>query len=283
MSARFAELHRSGCFVMPNPWDAGSLRLLVRLGFPAVATTSSGWAWSRGRPDNALTRGGRAGASARDGRRVAGAGERRLRGRLRGPTGGRRRQRGQRRERRVWRGCRSKTPPGTPAQPLFDFDARGRTRARRTPGAGPGQVASAAHRPVRGLHRRPARAGGDAAPARGLRRGGCGLPVRPRDPHAGRDWRGRAGRVAEASQRPGRRRTSRRWRTSPPLGVRRISVGGALARAAWTGFLQAAREIAEHGTFARLGEAMPFADVNAMFPREMMGHQPSDKRVIAST
>ena len=52
------------------------------------------------------------------------------------------------------------------------------------------------------------------------------------------------------------------------LGVRRISVGGALARAAWTGFLQAAREIAEDGTFARLGEAIPFADVNAMFPRE---------------
>ena len=52
------------------------------------------------------------------------------------------------------------------------------------------------------------------------------------------------------------------------LGVRRISVGGALARAAWTGFLQAAREIAEDGTFARLGEAIPFADVNAMFPGE---------------
>ena len=52
------------------------------------------------------------------------------------------------------------------------------------------------------------------------------------------------------------------------LGVRRISVGGALARAAWTGFMQAAQEIAEHGTFSRLGQALPFGEVNGWFPRE---------------
>jgi methylisocitrate lyase len=45
-------------------------------------------------------------------------------------------------------------------------------------------------------------------------------------------------------------------------GVRRISVGGALARAAWGGFLDAAREIAEHGTFTNLARAVPFAEVN---------------------
>ena len=45
-------------------------------------------------------------------------------------------------------------------------------------------------------------------------------------------------------------------------GVRRISVGGALARAAWTGFLEAAREIAAQGTFKKLGGAIPFAEVN---------------------
>jgi 2-methylisocitrate lyase-like PEP mutase family enzyme len=44
------------------------------------------------------------------------------------------------------------------------------------------------------------------------------------------------------------------------VGVRRISVGGVLARAAWTGFLQAAKEIAEHGTFGSLGRALPFAE-----------------------
>jgi 2-methylisocitrate lyase-like PEP mutase family enzyme len=49
------------------------------------------------------------------------------------------------------------------------------------------------------------------------------------------------------------------------MGVRRISVGGALARAAWTGFLQAAREIAELGTFRGLGQAVPFAGINESF------------------
>jgi 2-methylisocitrate lyase-like PEP mutase family enzyme len=46
------------------------------------------------------------------------------------------------------------------------------------------------------------------------------------------------------------------------LGVRRISVGGALARAAWTGFLQAAKEIAEQGTFTGLSRTLPFAEIN---------------------
>jgi methylisocitrate lyase len=50
------------------------------------------------------------------------------------------------------------------------------------------------------------------------------------------------------------------------LGVRRISVGGALARAAWTGFLQAAKEIA-NGGFTELGKAVTFADINGSFPR----------------
>ena len=51
------------------------------------------------------------------------------------------------------------------------------------------------------------------------------------------------------------------------VGVRRISVGGALARAAWTGFLEAAREIATTGTFSKLGRAVSFADLNGMFQR----------------
>jgi 2-methylisocitrate lyase-like PEP mutase family enzyme len=50
----FRKLHESGCFVIPNPWDTGSARLLQHLGFKALATTSSGFAWSRGRPDNAM-------------------------------------------------------------------------------------------------------------------------------------------------------------------------------------------------------------------------------------
>src|SRR5690606_19465983 len=52
----FRELHQSGCFVLPNPWDAGSASLLAQLGFKALATTSSGLAWSCARADGQLTR-----------------------------------------------------------------------------------------------------------------------------------------------------------------------------------------------------------------------------------
>ena len=52
----FRALHESGCFVIPNPWDIGSARYLQGLGFKALASTSSGFAWSQGFPDNQVTR-----------------------------------------------------------------------------------------------------------------------------------------------------------------------------------------------------------------------------------
>ncbi|MEY2561327.1 MAG: hypothetical protein QOG51_1742 [Verrucomicrobiota bacterium] len=52
----FRELHLSGCFAIPNPWDIGSARYLQHLGFKALATTSAGFAFSRGLPDNAVGR-----------------------------------------------------------------------------------------------------------------------------------------------------------------------------------------------------------------------------------
>jgi 2-methylisocitrate lyase-like PEP mutase family enzyme len=52
----FRALHETGCFVIPNPWDLGSARLLASLGFPALASTSSGFAWSTGRPDYGIAR-----------------------------------------------------------------------------------------------------------------------------------------------------------------------------------------------------------------------------------
>ena len=51
----FRQLHEAGCFVMPNPWDAGSARALEGLGFPALASTSAGLAWTLGHPDNQAT------------------------------------------------------------------------------------------------------------------------------------------------------------------------------------------------------------------------------------
>jgi 2-methylisocitrate lyase-like PEP mutase family enzyme len=52
----FRVLHEEGCFVLPNPWDVGSARYLASVGFKAIATTSSGFAWSTGRPDNGISR-----------------------------------------------------------------------------------------------------------------------------------------------------------------------------------------------------------------------------------
>src|SRR5215210_5178985 len=53
--AAFHALHQSGCFVIPNPWDLGSARILAQLGFSALATTSAGFAWTQGRADNQVT------------------------------------------------------------------------------------------------------------------------------------------------------------------------------------------------------------------------------------
>ena len=55
-TAEFRALHESGTFVMPNPWDVGSARILASLGFPALATTSSGHAATFGRLDQHVTR-----------------------------------------------------------------------------------------------------------------------------------------------------------------------------------------------------------------------------------
>ena len=49
---RFVELHKEGCFLLPNAWDVGSARILESAGFPAVATTNAGVAFSLGRPDH---------------------------------------------------------------------------------------------------------------------------------------------------------------------------------------------------------------------------------------
>ena len=54
--AAFRALHEQGCFVIPNPWDVGSARMLQHVGFAALASTSAGYAWTTGRADNNVTR-----------------------------------------------------------------------------------------------------------------------------------------------------------------------------------------------------------------------------------
>jgi 2-methylisocitrate lyase-like PEP mutase family enzyme len=56
LTGKFRSLHESGCFVLPNPWDVGTAIYLERLGFEALATTSAGFAFSRGKPDGGIPR-----------------------------------------------------------------------------------------------------------------------------------------------------------------------------------------------------------------------------------
>jgi 2-methylisocitrate lyase-like PEP mutase family enzyme len=259
----FREMHRSGCFVIPNPWDVGSARLLERLGFRALATTSSGFAWSRGKPDNhvsmdealehfaAVARSVEVpvnadfeGGFATEPREVAANVARAL------ATG--------------IAGISIEDSTGNAADPLYDFTlAVERIRAAREAieESGTGVVLTA--RSEGFIVGRPdlpetirrlaafAKAGADCLYAPGIRTKSDIAEVvnavapKPVNVLVGADFT----TVAECAS----------------LGVRRISVGGALARAAWTGFLTAATEIAEEGTFTGLTGTIPFADMNGFF------------------
>jgi 2-methylisocitrate lyase-like PEP mutase family enzyme len=259
----FRRLHQAGCFVIPNPWDVGSARLLVQLGFPALATTSSGFAWSLGRQDNHVSL---AEALAHL-RSVAAAVPVPVNGDFEGgfaiapdevaanvtvatATG--------------IAGLSIEDSTGDASNPLFDFDLavdRIRAARRAIDATATGLLLTARSegfivgRPdlaetVRRLTAY-AEAGADCLYAPGIRAQAeitavVGA-VRPKPVNVlvGSDFT----TVAQLAE----------------LGVRRISVGGALARAAWGGFLPAAKEIAEHGTFGNLARAVPFAEINAAF------------------
>ena len=255
----FRRLHESGCFVIPNPWDAGSAKLLAQLGFKALATTSSGFAWSLGRRDRHITldeslghlraisasvgvpvNADFEGAFAVDPDDVA------INVGRAAATG--------------VAGLSVEDSTGDPAKPLFDFDlAVDRIRAaRRALDEAGGRALLTAraenHAPLGERIRRLtafAEAGADCLFAPGLRSLADITEVvravapKPVNVLVGGDFT----TVAQLAA----------------LGVRRISVGGALARAAWTGLLDAAAEIAASGTFTRLARARPFADVNGLF------------------
>jgi methylisocitrate lyase len=260
---RFRRLHEAGCFVIPNPWDIGSARLLAQMGFPALATTSSGHAWSRGRPDNrvpleetfahfqAISRavdvpvnGDFEGGYAREPESVAANVSRAA------ATG--------------IAGLSIEDSTGDAASPLFDFALsveRVRAAHRALDESGTGVLLTARSegfivgRPdlaetIRRLSAY-AEAGADCLYAPGIRTKAEisavveALVPKPVNVLVGSDFT----TVAELSQ----------------LGVRRISVGGALARAAWTAFLRTAREIAERGTFTGFAGIVPFAEIDGAF------------------
>ena len=259
----FRQLHQSGCFVMPNPWDLGSARVLAGLGFPALATSSSGFAWSVGRRDNQVT----LEEALAHLRAIAGGVELPVNADFEGgfaiePEG-------------VAANVTAATATGVAglsiedstgdaSRPLFDFAlaveriqaARQAIDASKTgivlTGRSEGFIVG---RPdldqtIRRLTAY-ADAGADCLYAPGIRRGdeivSVVEAVAPKAVNVlvGSDFT----TVAELTD----------------AGVRRISVGGALARAAWTGFLTAAREIAEQGTFKGLSRAIPFSEINESF------------------
>jgi 2-methylisocitrate lyase-like PEP mutase family enzyme len=261
--AVFRQLHESGCFVIPNPWDIGSARLLTHLGFRALATTSSGFAWSLGRADNHVSlgealahvrsivdavdvpvsadlEGGFATAPAEVGANVAAA-----------TTTG-------------IAGLSIEDSTGDASNPLFERTlAVERIRAARRAIDDSGRDILLTARSEGFIVGRPdldetirrltayTEAGADCLYAPGLRaKDDISAVVRAVAPKpvnvlVGGDF----ATVRELAD----------------LGVRRISVGGALARAAWTGFFDAAKEIAERGTFTNLGRAVSFAEVNGLF------------------
>jgi 2-methylisocitrate lyase-like PEP mutase family enzyme len=259
----FHDLHRSGCFVIPNPWDLGSARLLVRLGFSALATTSSGMAWSMGRTDHGIS----LSETLAHLRILAGGVEVPVSADF---EGGFARLPGEI-EKNVSAavttgiaGLSIEDGTADGSAPLFDFSlAVERIRAARTAIDQSATSVLLTARSEGFIVGRPdltetirrltafGEAGADCLYAPGIRARADIEAV-----------------VKAVSPKPVNVLVSSDFATVTELaelGVRRISVGGALARAAWTGFLEAAKEIRELGRFAVLGRAISGAEVNQAF------------------
>jgi methylisocitrate lyase len=255
--AEFRRLHESGTFVMPNPWDPGTARVLQRLGFPALATTSAGFAWSTGRADTQVT----LDAVLAHLRAVAGAVTVPVNADFEGGYAVEPEQVAANVRRAVETGIAGlsiEDSTGDAASPLHDVDlavARVRAARRAIDESGTGVVLTGRSegfvvgRPdidetVRRLVAY-AEAGADCLYAPRITTTDQIEAV-----------------VAAVAPRPVNLLINAPFVTvaeAAALGVRRISVGGTLARAAWAGFLEAAQEIAGAGTFTRF-ERLPNVD-----------------------
>ncbi len=260
----FHELHKAGCFVIPNPWDIGSARYLQGLGFKALATTSSGFAWSRGRPDGGISRDMALGyfrdiVAATDlpvnadfesgfAEDAAGVAES---VRLAIDTG--------------VAGLSIEDSTGDPKNPLYDLEvAVERLRAARKAIDKAGGDTLLVGRAENFFVGRPdledtlrrlrayADAGADCLYAPGIR-----TPDEIRavvDAVAPKPFNLLVGSASKLTvQEIG------------DLGVRRVSVGGAMARAAWGGFMRAAKLLAAQGKFDGLADAAAGKDLNSLF------------------
>ncbi len=266
LAERFLALHRDGCFVIPNPWDVGSARLLAGLGFKALATTSAGFAWTLGKPDNGVTL-----DEALEHLRVAaGSVDLPLNADFEGGFAVEPDAVAANVARAVETGIAGlsiEDSSGDPADPLFEFDLSvDRIRAARKAiddhggrvlltGRSEGFVVD---RPDLAETIRRLRAYADA---------GADCLYAPRLGSLDEI----AAVVRAVAPKPVNALVGSDFTTVAALadlGVRRISVGGGLARVAWGAFLQAAAEIAEHGTFTGLARGIPFAEIDGAFSRE---------------
>jgi methylisocitrate lyase len=259
----FRQLHESGCFVIPNPWDIGSAKALVQLGFKALATTSAGLAWAHGLPDHGL------------GLELKLAHLRAITGAVDVPVNADFERGFATDAEQVANnvatavktgiaGLSIEDSSGDPAQPLYPFElAVERVRAAKRAIDQSKTAVMLTGRSEGFLVGRPdlaetirrlvayADAGADCLFAPGIRSIDDIRAV-----------------VTAVAPKPVNVLVANDFATVDQLadaGVRRISVGGALARVAWTGFLQSAREIAERGTFSGLGKALSHPDINNRF------------------
>jgi 2-methylisocitrate lyase-like PEP mutase family enzyme len=274
----FRALHESGCFVLPNPWDAGSAIYLEHVGFKALATTSAGFAFSKGLPD------GPAHVSREmmldHCREIAAATELPVNADFQ--NGYADEPEGVAESVRLCvatgvAGLSIEDSTGNQAKPLYDFDlALERIKAARSAIDsvslwGP-MTASSDPRVVL-TARCEAYLVGDSDPLR------TSLERLVAFAGAGADCLYAPGVIepSEISQivkavapKPvnvlvSSNNSNVTVSQLADLGVRRISVGGALARAAWAGFTRAAKEIQEQGSFKSFADAMPFGELSNLF------------------
>ena len=260
----FHKLHEAGCFVIPNPWDVGSARYLQSLGFKALATTSSGFAWSRGFTDNGISR-EMALAHLSD---IVAASDLPVNADF--ESGFATDAAGVQESVHLALQCgvaglSIEDSTGDSARPLYALDeAIERMRAARRAIDHAGGDALLVGRAECFVVGRPdidetiarlkayAEAGADCLYAPGIRTrehiAAVVAAVAPKPVNL---------LVAAASELT--------VADIAALGVRRVSVGGALARAAWGGFMRAAKALAEHGTFTELANAASGQALNGFF------------------
>jgi 2-methylisocitrate lyase-like PEP mutase family enzyme len=264
--AAFRKLHESGCFVIPNPWDVGTARYLRHLGFKAVATTSAGFAFSRGLPDSgAVTRESMlahiADIVAADDLPVNadfqagysdtpdGVAES---VRLCVETG--------------VAGFSIEDATGDPRNPLYEMSlAVERIEAARAAIDASGSGVLLTGRAECHLVGHPEPLQESIRRLRAYAEAGADVLYAP-GPHE----RDAIRAIVEAvAPKPVNVLISSavglRVADLAELGVRRVSVGSALARAAWTGFVRAAETIASEGSFAGFEGLLPFAELDGFF------------------